>query len=74
MPLVAALHTHRAAQLDERMLDGSEWHDEDLIVAQPNDRPPDEKVDDGAWCDLLEAAGVRHVRLHDDGTPRPPCC
>src|SRR4051795_6989737 len=36
MPLVAALHEHKAAQLGEQMLAGSEWHDEDLVFAQAN--------------------------------------
>jgi integrase len=31
MPLLAELHRHRATQLGERMLAGSEWHDEDLV-------------------------------------------
>jgi integrase len=65
LPLVAALHEHKAAQTGERMLAGSEWHDEDLVFAQPNGRPIDKKADYDAWTALLEAAGVRHVRLHD---------
>ncbi len=64
-PLVAALHAHKAAQLGERMLAGSEWHDEDLVFAQPNGRPIDKKADYNAWRRLLQRAGVRHVRLHD---------
>src|SRR4051812_32951913 len=65
LPLVAALHAHKAAQLGERMLAGSEWHDEDLVFAQPNGRPIDKKSDYDDWTRLLKAAGVRHVRLHD---------
>jgi hypothetical protein len=60
---VAALHEHKAAQLGERMLAGSEWHDEDLVLAQPDGRPIDKNDDDSAR--LLQSAGVRHVRLHD---------
>jgi integrase len=37
----------------------------DLLFPQPNGRPIDKKVDSDAWTDLLRAAGVRHVRLHD---------
>jgi hypothetical protein len=44
---------------------GSEWHDEDLVFAQPNGRPIDEKSDYDDWSRLLQAVGVRHVRLHD---------
>src|SRR3954463_379693 len=65
MPLVAALHEHKAAQTGERMLAGSEWHDEDLVFAQPNGRPIDKKTDYDDWTRLLQQAGVRHVRLHD---------
>src|SRR5215213_6366237 len=65
LPLVAELHRHKAAQLGERMLAGSEWHDEDLVFAQPNGRPIDKKTDYDEWTRLLQLAGVRHVRLHD---------
>src|SRR3954471_624362 len=65
MPLVAELHRHKAAQLGERMLAGSEWNDEDLVFAQANGRPIDKKADYDAWTALLDKAGVRHVRLHD---------
>jgi integrase len=65
LPLVAALHTHKAAQLGERMLASEEWHDEDLVFAQANGRPIDKKSDYDDWCALLQRAGVRHVRLHD---------
>ncbi len=69
MPLVAALHTHKAAQLGERMLAGWEWRGDDgeigVVFAQANGRPIDKKSDYDDWCRLLERAGVRHVRLHD---------
>src|SRR4051795_4174189 len=65
LPLVTALHAHKAAQLGERMLAGSEWQDEDLVFAQPHGRPIDKKTDYDDWTGLLQAAGVRHVRLHD---------
>ena len=65
LPLVAALHEHKTAQLGEQMLAGSEWHDEDLVFAQPNGRPIDKKTDHDDWTALLKRADVRHVRLHD---------
>ena len=65
LPLVAELHRHKAAQLGERMLADSEWHDEDLVFAQPNGRPIDKKTDYDDWTRLLQKAGVRRVRLHD---------
>src|SRR5919112_1792949 len=65
LPLIAELHRHKAAQLGEQMLAGSEWHDEDLVFAQANGRPIDKKTDYDDWTRLLQTAGVRHVRLHD---------
>src|SRR3954462_4688546 len=65
LPLVAELHRHKAAQLGERMLAGSEWPDDALVFAQPNGRPIDKKSDYDDWTRLLHKAGVRHVRLHD---------
>lgn len=65
MPLVAALHEHKAVQLGEQMLAGSEWHDEERVFARPNGRPIDKKTDHDDWTRLLQSAGVRHVRLHD---------
>jgi integrase len=62
---VAELHRHKAAQLDERMLAGSERHDEDLVLAQPNGRPSDKKTDYDDWTRLLQQSGVRDVRLHE---------
>ena len=66
LSLVAALHVHKASQMGERMLAGSDWqNDDDLVFAQANGRPIDKKSDYDDWCRLLERAGVRHVRLHD---------
>src|SRR3954469_6933339 len=65
LPLVAELRRHKDAQLGERMLAGSEWHDEDLVFAQANGRPIDKKPDYDDWTRLLQQPGVRHVRLHD---------
>ena len=63
--LVDDLRTHRGAQLEERMAAANVWEDHGLMFAQPNGRPIDRKADWRAWRDLLAAAGVRTVRLHD---------
>ena len=47
------------------MLAGDEWHDEDLVFAQPNGRPIDKKADYKPGASCSSEAGVRHVRLHD---------
>src|SRR3954471_10003439 len=65
-PLVEALRTHRAAQLEERSAAGSLWQDHhDLVFAQANGRPIERKSDWHAWKTILREAGVREVRLHD---------
>jgi len=41
-PLVAALRTHRAAQVQERLVAGSMWQNHlELVFTQPNRRPVD---------------------------------
>jgi integrase len=64
-PLVDLLRAHRAAQLAERLRAGNRWEDGDLVFAQANGRPLDKRADWQAWRDLLAAACVRQVRLHD---------
>jgi integrase len=63
--LIGQLHQHKAIQNGERMLAGSEWRDDDLVFAREDGKPIDKKRDYDDWCELLERAGVRHVRLHD---------
>ncbi len=64
-PLVDALRTHRAAQLEERLRAGTEWQDHGLVFTQPNGKPVDPRADHRAWKGLLSRAGVRPARLHD---------
>jgi len=44
---------------------GSAWQDHGLVFAQANGKPIDSKRDWLDWRDLLEAAKVRHTRVHD---------
>jgi integrase len=73
-PLVDALRTHRAAQLEERLAAGSMWWTEppapkgkswDLVFRTPDGRPIGHKSDHAAWKALLTKAGIRDARLHD---------
>lgn len=64
-PLVDALRSHRAAQLEERLRAGSEWQDKGLVFSQPNGRPIDPRSDHRQWQALLLRADVRPARLHD---------
>jgi integrase len=63
--LVAALKTHRAGQLHERMTAGPAWSDGDFVWCQPNGRPIGNHADWDEWNALLKAAGIRRVRVHD---------
>ena len=60
-----ALKAHRATQVQERLVAGPLWQDNDLVFAQTNGRPIDPRRDWGDWKALLTAAGVRDARLHD---------
>ena len=64
-PLVAALREHKARQQLEREFAGTEWADLDLVFTQPNGRAVDPRLDWLEWKELLRAAGVKEVRLHD---------
>ncbi len=63
--LVAALKSHRAAQLAERIAAGSRWQDGDFVWCQTNGRPIGSHADWEDWKALLKAASVRDARLHD---------
>jgi integrase len=69
-PLIEALREHRVRQDEEREVAGTEWQEGDLVFAQPNGRPLDKHSDYEAWCALLQDAGVRHIRLHDQSAHR----
>jgi integrase len=64
-PLCARLRAHRKAQIAERLAAADWWEEGDFVFAQPNGRPIDPRRDHADWVALLQAAGVRHVRLHD---------
>ena len=63
--LVAALKAHRAVQLQERMTAGPAWQEGDFVWCQPNGRPTGAHADWDEWNDLLKAATIRRVRVHD---------
>lgn len=63
--LLSSLRTHRAAQNAKRLEAGDQWQDTGLVFTMDDGRPIDPGVDYKRWRALLEAAGVRHYRLHD---------
>lgn len=63
--LVPLLRRHKQAQTRERLTAGALWQDHDLVFCWPNGAPIDGRRDWQEWSDVLKAAGVRHVRVHD---------
>jgi len=64
-PLVELLRIHRARQAEERETAGQLWQDGGWVFASPTGAPIHHRTDTKHWKDLLRAADVRDVRLHD---------
>lgn len=62
---VAALRAHRARQLEERLLIGAGYADEDLVVCQPDGRPIHPKTLSYYFERKAKRAGLPPIRLHD---------
>lgn len=63
--LVAALRAHRARQLQERMILGAGYVDEDLVVAEVDGRPMHPKRLSYYFERESRRAGLPAIRLHD---------
>ena len=63
--VVRDLRNHTLLQRRERELAGLGRHDQGLVFARRNGRPIDRRDDYDEWIRILDAAGVRRVRLHD---------
>lgn len=63
--LVPLLRAHRTTQKRERLAAGELWEDNDLVFCRVDGRPISRNDDWRDWKDLLRAAGVRDVRVHD---------
>lgn len=63
--MLPLLRAHKKAQNAERLETGDQWEDHGLVFATEFGRPLDPSRDYQAWRALLEAAGVKHYRLHD---------
>jgi integrase len=64
-PLLTELRAHRRAQNAERLAAGTWWAEGEFVFTTAEGRPIDPRADWAAWRDLLEAANVDPVRLHD---------
>jgi integrase len=63
---VRALRTHRARQMEERLMAGSMWEDEwDLVFTTATGRPLHGTNVTRAFQQLLASAGLRRQRFHD---------
>jgi integrase len=63
--LVAALRTHRARQLEERLVAGDQWLDDNLVFSTPCGVPLDGTQVTKHLQQLAQAAGIRGLRFHD---------
>jgi integrase len=63
--LVEALRRHRVRQSEERLATGSRWAGSACVFTTPLGTPIDPRNDFRNFKQLLAAAGLRDVRLHD---------
>lgn len=64
-PIVELLRSHRERQDREREHAGQLWQDGGWLFTDEVGRPINTRTDLKRWKDLLAAAGVRPMRLHD---------
>lgn len=61
---VAALRTHRSAQLEARLLAGSEWEEHDLVFTTWQGRPLNARNVITEWHRLLKTCGLQRMPWH----------
>ena len=64
-PTIAALKTHKARQLQERLQMGSAWQDSGLVFTTPFGGPLSDGHVRRQFYRKLEEAGIRRQRFHD---------
>jgi integrase len=62
---VAGLRAHRVRQLEARLAAGAEWQDQGFVFTTPVGTPLDQSNVSKQFKRLLEAAGLRSIRIHD---------
>ncbi len=62
---VAALRTHRAAQLQERMMVGAAYTDHDLVFSKPDGSPLHPDYVSQLFDRAVSRLGLPRIRLHD---------
>jgi integrase len=63
--MAAVLREHRARQEEARRAAGELWQDHGLVFPRGDGRPANPSTVTHEFADLLERAGLPHVRLHD---------
>jgi integrase len=64
-PVVAELREHRRRQAAERLAAGPLWAEHGVVITNHTGGPLDRTTDTQDWLSLVQAAGVRRLRLHD---------
>jgi integrase len=64
-PTVAALRSHRLAQLEERVRASSIWEDGDRVFCREDGSGLDPDAISGRWRELCTEGEVRYIRPHD---------
>ena len=62
---VSALKRHRARQNRERLVAGGKWSDSGLVFTSTLGTPLDDSNVRGVFTELLDAAGLTRMRIHD---------
>jgi integrase len=63
--LVRKLREHRGRQLEDKLLAGSRWHENDLVFPSSIGTPLEPRNLNRHFDQLLSKAGMHHFRLHD---------
>jgi integrase len=64
-PLALALAEHRRVQVEEQAAAAELWRDGDWVFATEIGTPIDPRNDLREWHQVVHAAGIRRVRIHD---------
>lgn len=62
---VQVLKTHKACQTEERMFLGSDYCDNELVIAKNDGTPLRARSLENHWYKLLEESGLPRIRFHD---------
>jgi integrase len=59
------LRQHRARQAEEKLMLGQAYEDSGLVFCQPGGKPIDPRNFNRRFSQVLQQAGLPHIRLHD---------